>query len=68
MVFTGSVFVRQVTCHDDSGATPLHLACRAGHVPMVEMLIENGAPVNIISTSNYAPVHLAARAGQCQCK
>ena len=32
---------------------------------MIEMLIENGAPVNIIGNSNYSPIHLAARAGQC---
>ena len=39
--------------------SPLHLACIRGHAPMVTLLLEAGAPVNILADTNYAPIHLA---------
>ena len=53
-----------MVCFDESGVTPLHLASQSGNVDMIEVLVEKGAPVNIMADCNYAPIHLAARAGQ----
>lgn len=44
---------------DDSGFAPLHYACQLGSTAMVETLIQAGANVNLLSSDNLMPIHLA---------
>ncbi len=44
------------------GYTPLHLASRAGHVGVVEALLEAGADPNAYTTTGAAALHFAAEA------
>ncbi|ETK90487.1 hypothetical protein L915_05752, partial [Phytophthora nicotianae] len=43
--------------------TPLHEACRAGHVPVVELLLRSGARLDAVDVSGDSPLHVACRAG-----
>lgn len=48
---------------DDIGRTPLHFACRHGHVDVATTLLEHGAHIN--STDHYkrTPLYLASQSG-----
>ncbi|MDP6527160.1 MAG: ankyrin repeat domain-containing protein, partial [Kiritimatiellia bacterium] len=46
------------------GATPLHPAAALGHKEISELLIANGANVNVKNEAGYTPLHLAASSGQ----
>ena len=48
---------------DARGETPLHLAAAKGHVPVVELLIKNGANVNAKDADGGTPLHSAAANG-----
>lgn len=43
--------------------TPLHVACLNGRTPIVEILIINGASVNITDKIDFSPLHFAAQEG-----
>ena len=43
--------------------TPLHVACLNGRTPIVELLINNGASVNITDKIDFSPLHFAAQEG-----
>ncbi|KAG7166874.1 Ankyrin-1-like 3, partial [Homarus americanus] len=43
--------------------TALHLAARAGHRNIVELLLARGAQVNVLDDHGRTPLHLAAEAG-----
>ena len=45
---------------NSEGASPLHIAARAGNNEMVEFLIANGADVNSEDSEDYTPLHNAA--------
>lgn len=45
------------------GATPLFVACQAGHVVMVKELLESGAQVNITMRDHASPLFIAAQNG-----
>lgn len=45
------------------GYTPMHAAASMGHCAVVELLILNGAKVDILSRSGDTPLHQAASAG-----
>ena len=45
------------------GDTPLHEACRYGHITVVEALIKAGADINIKGQYEWSPVHLAVVCG-----
>ena len=44
--------------------TPLQVASRAGHLPIVKLLLEAGARVNHTDHDGFSPVTSAARAGK----
>lgn len=48
---------------DDHGFSPLHWACKEGHLKIVEMLIRRGARVNVTNMGDDTPLHLAAAHG-----
>lgn len=45
--------------------SPLHLAARDGHLPIVQLLIEKGADVNMRNKDGQSPLHLAVRRKNC---
>lgn len=45
------------------GATPLFVACQAGHIVMVKELLESGAQVNIAMRDHASPLFIAAQNG-----
>ena len=54
-----------VTAGDASGATALHWACSEGHLEVGRLLLEAGAPVDALTTTNRsAPIHWAAEAAR----
>nr|XP_047128806.1 transient receptor potential cation channel subfamily A member 1-like isoform X2 [Hydra vulgaris]XP_047128807.1 transient receptor potential cation channel subfamily A member 1-like isoform X2 [Hydra vulgaris] len=46
---------------DEENTTALHYAVRYGHFPIVKILVENGANVNIPGEYGATPLHFAAR-------
>ena len=52
-----------VNGHDDLRRTVLHLACAQAGLPLVELLLENGADVNATDFADHTPLHGAAFAG-----
>ncbi|XP_028174162.1 integrin-linked protein kinase homolog pat-4 [Ostrinia furnacalis] len=48
---------------DDHGFSPLHWACKEGHIKIVEMLMRRGARINVTNMGDDTPLHLAAAHG-----
>ncbi|XP_061378190.1 integrin-linked protein kinase [Danaus plexippus] len=48
---------------DDHGFSPLHWACKEGHLKIVEMLIKRGARINVTNMGDDTPLHLSAAHG-----
>ncbi|KAG7387586.1 hypothetical protein PHYPSEUDO_013980 [Phytophthora pseudosyringae] len=46
-----------------SHRTPLHEACLAGHIPVIELLLRSGALLNAVDVSGDSPLHVACRGG-----
>jgi ankyrin repeat protein len=44
----------------------LHTAARHGYLEIVQYLIEHGADVNLLSSSNYTPLYCAAESGELE--
>ncbi|CDO68721.1 hypothetical protein BN946_scf184652.g48 [Trametes cinnabarina] len=57
---SGNVSVR--TLHSNTDLMPLSLAARAGHIDVVVLLLEHGAP-SLPNTNGEYPIHLAAQEG-----
>ena len=57
----------RATCFDAEGFTPFHKAVLNGHVPLVELLIEEGADVNAKSLNNTTPLQLAFHSNHIPC-
>ncbi|KAK9905471.1 hypothetical protein WJX75_000397 [Coccomyxa subellipsoidea] len=50
--------------YDSDGSTPLHQACRGGHLKVVECLLRNGADVRAEDFQGNTPAHIAAKCGK----
>ena len=46
-----------------SGFTPLHIACVYGHEEIAKLLLEEGGSVEAKTKDGYMPLHLAAQHG-----
>jgi ankyrin repeat protein len=46
--------------NDDQGMQGVHLAALKGHVQIIELLLQHGAPVDDLSDENLEPIHYAA--------
>ncbi|OAA76622.1 ankyrin [Akanthomyces lecanii RCEF 1005] len=55
-----------VNARTDDGLTPAHLAARAGHVDLIQMLIDQWADVSMTKISGKTPLHDAARFGHVE--
>lgn len=62
-------FFNQVLCSrlcsgvnevNNSGETPLHVACRLGRIESVKALLDGGAKCNVVGASGY-PIHSAMK-------
>lgn len=45
------------TTYGVTNQTPLHFACKQGHVRVIQLLIDNGADINALDSSGHAPIH-----------
>ena len=45
------------------GCTPLHIACRAGHIDVCRLLIDSGADLNIPDDTGETPLHRSIEHG-----
>lgn len=52
-----------IRCVTSSGARPIHLACIAGNTDIVDLLIKEGAILNMADTNGFYPLHLAVKEG-----
>ena len=48
-----------INVQDDKKRTPLALACWAGHVEMVKLLIRNNAKLDLLANDKFTPLHFA---------
>ena len=46
------------------GRTPLHLSIKTGDAALVQMLLSNGASVNVTNDEGYTALHVASYLGQ----
>jgi len=46
--------------------TPLHAACSAGKLDLIEMLVDNGARINLYDNNGLTPLHWAVKSGQAE--
>lgn len=52
-----SVLLARLDVTSRIGHTPLHLACRFGHLPVVVLLLAEGAELNARDTDGNTPLH-----------
>jgi ankyrin repeat protein len=60
-----SFFIEQganVNAKREHGATPLHVACKFGHLHIIKILIQNNAEVNASTRELVTPLHCAVMA------
>lgn len=54
----------QVDVRDSAGRTPLHVACSAGHLSVVKILLERGADKNALDRCGESPISVAVGKGR----
>ncbi|KAL3517513.1 hypothetical protein ACH5RR_020102 [Cinchona calisaya] len=54
----------KVNCKDQNGWTPFYKAASKGRIDSVKVLINHGAPIDLVN--NIHPLHLAVEAGHMQ--
>ena len=54
--------IADIGCQNRQGNTLLHLAARAGHTGLIEVLITAGADVNVANKRGESPIHSATAA------
>lgn len=47
--------------YDSDLATPLHYAAAWGHAECVAVLLKHDAPINVVNSEGYTPLHVGAR-------
>ncbi len=57
----------QLDTHDEDGLTPLHVAARAGHVSILELLVAAGADKDALDKSGGSPLHWAVATAHDSC-
>ena len=59
--------VEALNVQDQWGHTIAHLAALQGNLPLIQILVENGVPVNLscFGTQGPKPIHWACRKGHC---
>lgn len=62
--FANLIIFLSVDCASKIGHTPLHLACRFGHLPVVLLLLANHAELNSRDKDDNTPLHKAASNGK----
>ncbi|GFO13252.1 ankyrin repeat, ph and sec7 domain containing protein secg [Plakobranchus ocellatus] len=48
-----------LTCADEEGLTPLHMAVIAGNVPLVKLLLKRGANLQVVDNEKHTVIHWA---------
>jgi cytohesin len=46
--------------------TPLHVACQSGKLELAQILVTNGAKVNLMSSDGLTPLHYAIQSGNAE--
>ena len=54
----------EMNARNESGVTPLYVACECGHTELVEALLERGTDVNVRDNFVEAPLHVAGKTGR----
>ncbi|KAK9764133.1 hypothetical protein K7432_008612 [Basidiobolus ranarum] len=57
----------KATCYDERLRTPLHFACAAGCLELINLLITSGAKVNSRDVNGSTPLLLAVTSGNLEC-
>ncbi|GFS07820.1 ankyrin repeat domain-containing protein, partial [Elysia marginata] len=52
-----------LSCADEEGLTPLHMAVIAGNVPLVKLLLKRGANLKVVDNEKHTVVHWATVCG-----
>lgn len=66
--FLASISYRaNVKAADQVNQTPLHYACHEGHVDIIRMLVESGAPVDSVSRIGETPLMRAIKYCRFSC-
>ncbi|XP_050441239.1 ankyrin repeat domain-containing protein 49-like [Adelges cooleyi] len=56
-----------INVQDTDGYTPLHRASYSNHLPIVELLLRNGANPNARTTDQWTPLHSACKWNNVKC-
>ena len=50
-------------CDNDTMRSPLFVACKEGHIDVVDLLLQNKADVNQVDIRKWSPLHIASKEG-----
>ena len=55
-----------LNCEGEGGRTPLHEAAKGGHLACVELLLQNGAAVDVVDVEDLSALDYAIAQGESQ--